>query len=82
MDSLLGAATGYIWEDLGLTGAKAGEKELEQFIEQWNRERGSEGRDVRLVQLRTTGFMSMDFVIADPGVDSADFSEEAGVTAQ
>lgn len=76
MDSLLGVATGYIWEDLGWTGAKAGEKELERFIERWNGERESEGREVKLVQLRTTGFMSMDFVIPDPGVDSPDFEEE------
>lgn len=77
MDSLLGLATGYIWEDLGWTGAKAGEKELERFIERWNRERESEGREVKLVQLRTTGFMSMDFVIADPGVDAPEFEEAA-----
>lgn len=77
VDSLLGLATGYIWEDLGWTGAKAGEKELERFIERWNRERESEGREVKLVQLRTTGFMSMDFVIADPGVDAPEFEEAA-----
>lgn len=74
---MLGAATGYIWEDLGWTGAKAGEKELEQFIARWNRERQSEGRDVRLVQLRTTGFMSLDFVIPDPGVDAPELDEGA-----
>lgn len=82
MDSLLGLATGYLWDDLGFTGAKAGEKELERFIDRWNREREAERRDVRLVQLRTTGFMSMDFVISDPGVDSPESEEEEpGVAA-
>ncbi|CZT21233.1 uncharacterized protein RCC_07096 [Ramularia collo-cygni] len=79
IDSLIGVATGYLWEDLGWTGAKAGEKALERFIARWNRERESEGREVKLVQLRTTGFMSMDFVIADPGVDSPDYEDEEEV---
>lgn len=69
IDSLIGAATGYIWDDLGLTGAKSGEKELERFIESWNKEKEKEGHEVRVVQLRRTGFMSLDLVVPDPGID-------------
>ena len=76
VDSLLGAFTGYIWEDLGWTGAKKGEKELERFIEQWNAEREKEGREVKLIQLRKTGFMSLDFVVPDPGIDLAKSEQE------
>lgn len=69
IDSLLGAATGYVWDDLGLTGAKKGEKELEMFITKWNQDKERSGYEVKLIQLRRTGFMSLDFVIPDPGID-------------
>lgn len=76
VDSLLGAATGYIYEDLGLSGAKRGEKELERYINNWNSAREKEGREVRLIQLRTTGFMSLDFIVPDPGIDQPAEEEE------
>ncbi|KAF2159884.1 hypothetical protein M409DRAFT_70769 [Zasmidium cellare ATCC 36951] len=69
IDSLLGAATGYVWDDLGLTGAKSGEKELEMFINKWNQDKERSGEEVKLIQLRRTGFMSLDFVVPDPGID-------------
>ena len=69
VDAVLGAVTGYMWETLGLTGAKKGMRSLEGFVEKWNAERRRQERDVRLVQLRRTGFMSLDFVIPDPGID-------------
>ncbi|CAK3939168.1 Hypothetical predicted protein [Lecanosticta acicola] len=75
IDSLLGAFTGYVWEDLGWTGAKKGEEELEQFIDNWNAEREKEGRDVRIVQPKRTGFISLDFVVPDPGIDVAKSDE-------
>lgn len=71
VDAILGIATGYFWEDLGFTGVRSGEKEMEGYIYQWNQEREKEGRDVRLVQPRTTGFMTLDFVVPDPGIDIA-----------
>ena len=70
LDAALGIATGFIWDDLGLTGSKQGVKSLEAFVERWNAEKKQEGRDVRLVQLRTTGFMALDFVVPDPGIDA------------
>lgn len=75
-DAILGVATGYFWDDLGFTGAKAGEKLLEGWIAMWNEERQKEGRQVKLIGPRTTGFMSLDFVIPDPGIDIAAESDD------
>ncbi|KAI7300289.1 hypothetical protein KC315_g17256 [Hortaea werneckii] len=69
MDGFLGLVTGWVWEDLGLTGAKRGSKGIEAFVEEWNRGVRSQGREVWVVQPRRTGFMALDFVIPDPGID-------------
>ncbi len=69
MDTFLGVATGFLWDDAGLTGSKKGMNALEGFVEKWNLERRGEGKEVRLVQLRRTGFMSLDFVVPDPGIE-------------
>ncbi|EME81608.1 uncharacterized protein MYCFIDRAFT_121644, partial [Pseudocercospora fijiensis CIRAD86] len=66
VDSILGVLTGYIYDDLGLTGAKRGERELETYIDDWNGAHEVQGREVKIVQLRRTGFMNLDFVIPDP----------------
>ncbi|KAF2484570.1 Golgin subfamily A member 7/ERF4 family-domain-containing protein [Neohortaea acidophila] len=75
-DTLLGVVTGFVWDDLGFTGAKTGIKGLEAFIDKWNADKRREGKDVRVVQLRRTGFMAMDFVIPDPGIDVVDDGNE------
>ncbi|KAK4894945.1 hypothetical protein LTR27_006812 [Elasticomyces elasticus] len=69
VDSLMGAATGYLWEDFGLTGAKKGLRGIERWLEEWNARKRAEGEDVRVVQGWETGFMSLDFVVPDPGID-------------
>lgn len=108
-DALFGAFTGYLWDDLGFTTARRGEKAIERFIERWNaarerRERavglipagarrrvgakgeeifedGDEGavpRGVRVVQLRRTGYLSLDLVVPDPGIDGVGGGAAAG----
>jgi hypothetical protein len=77
-DGVMGVVTGWVWDDLGLTGAKRAEKSLEGFIEEWNRGKEREGREVRVVQLRRTGFMSLDFVVPDPGIDGVEGEEREG----
>jgi hypothetical protein len=67
-DALLGFFTGYFWDDLGLTGARRAEHKLEQFVARWNGEREREGKEVRVIQPRRTGFMNLDFIIPDPGI--------------
>lgn len=69
VDAVMGVVTGFVWDDLGLTGAKKGMKELEGFVEGWNRERARQGKEVRMVQLRRTGFMALDFLVPDPGIE-------------
>lgn len=76
-DSILGVSTGYLYDDLGFTGAKMGEKELEKYIKSWNSAREAEGREVKMIQLRRTGFMSLDFVIPDPGIDAPISTEDS-----
>lgn len=69
VDAVLGVATGFIWEDLGLTRCKAEVKKLDMFMEGWNREQERQGKEGRVVLLRQTGFTALDFVVPDPGID-------------
>ncbi|WPG98142.1 Hypothetical protein R9X50_00092800 [Acrodontium crateriforme] len=75
-DAVMGLVTGYFWEDVGFTGSKRGVKAIETFLDEWNRNKKQEGVDVRVVQIRTTGYMSLDFIVPDPGIDRID-SERA-----
>lgn len=69
VDAVLGVLTGYMWETLGMTGAKKGMKALETFVDKWNAEKARKEQPVKLVQLRRTGFMALDFVVPDPHID-------------
>lgn len=75
LDTALSVATGFLWDDLGFTGSKRGMTALEAFIDKWNRDKESEGKEVRVVQVRRTGFMVLDFVVPDPGIEVAAESE-------
>ncbi|MCJ1383431.1 hypothetical protein MMC17_006545 [Xylographa soralifera] len=64
LDAFLGLATGWIWEDLGLTSARKGIRQVEQMLEDWNSQRqkaGTTGEDelVRVVGLRKTAYMTV-----------------------
>ncbi|MCJ1257942.1 hypothetical protein MMC24_005770 [Lignoscripta atroalba] len=78
LDGLLGLLTGWFWDDLGLTGVKKGVREVEGVVEGWNKERVDEGIDgddegeFKVISLRRTGFMSLDFQIPDPHIDRID----------
>lgn len=69
VDAAMGLVTGFMWDDLGMTGSKQGVKQLEAFVDRWNAEKKKAGREVTLIQPRRTGFMTLDFVVPDPGVD-------------
>lgn len=58
-DALLGVATGWLWEDFGLAGVKEGCRDVDAWVEEWNR--GREGEGVRCWGLRRTGYMSVSF---------------------
>ena len=47
-------------------------------MDEWNRKARDEGREVQLVQLRKTGYLALDFVIPDPGIDVVDGDEDDG----
>lgn len=64
-DGVFGALTGWLWEDLGLTGAKAGLARLERWIERWNKEmeKSAGGDDnilpPKIMPLRQTAYMTV-----------------------
>ncbi len=69
--------SGWISEDLALTGPKSRTRDVEAVIEEWNAERervwgsgeGSEGMGlVRIIPLRRTAYMCLDIQIPDPKV--------------
>ncbi|KAJ4268638.1 hypothetical protein NW762_002705 [Fusarium torreyae] len=77
IDSLLGLVTGWVWDDMGLTGIKSRLNHLEKWIEQWNLEMektmGSEDNAMppKIMPLRQTGYMTLDIQIPDPEIAPA-----------
>ncbi|KAK4216644.1 Golgin subfamily A member 7/ERF4 family-domain-containing protein [Rhypophila decipiens] len=77
LDGVLGVATGWLWEDLGLTGVKARLKKLEKWIEDWNLEMEKSIANVegavppKIIPLRRTGYMTLDIQIPDPEIAPA-----------
>ncbi|CAI6333465.1 unnamed protein product [Periconia digitata] len=65
MDSLMGVATFWLWDDAGLTNIKRKLAELEAWLEAWNKETG-EQEGVRIIPLRRTGYLTLDIQIPDP----------------
>lgn len=65
LDGVLGLATGWLWEDFGFTGVKGRLQNLENWIEQWNKEMektvGSEDGTIppKIVPLKRTGYMTV-----------------------
>ncbi|KAH9438014.1 hypothetical protein MCOR02_001653 [Pyricularia oryzae] len=76
-DGFMGVVTGWLWEDIGFTGAKIRLRKLEQWIEKWNADMektiGSEDGIIppMLIPLRQTAYMSLDIRIGDPEIAPA-----------
>ncbi|KAL1868451.1 hypothetical protein Daus18300_005883 [Diaporthe australafricana] len=74
VDGVLGLVTGWLWEDFGLTGAKARLAKLERWLERWNKEMektaGGDDNIVppKIVPLRQTAYMTLDIQIFDPEI--------------
>lgn len=64
LDACLGVLTGWMWENIGLTNVKVSLKEIEKWIEQWNRDVGAK-EGVRIWGLRRTGYLSVSFLFLD-----------------
>ncbi|KAF5696722.1 hypothetical protein FGLOB1_13297 [Fusarium globosum] len=77
IDTLLGLVTGWIWDDVGLTGVKSRLNSLEKWIEQWNLKMektiGTEDGAIppKILPLRQTGYMTLDIQIPDPEIAPA-----------
>lgn len=67
LDSILGLATGWLWDDFGLTSAKSRLAKLERWIERWNKEMektvGGDDNIIppRIMSLRQTAYMSVSY---------------------
>jgi hypothetical protein len=58
LDTIMGVATFWLWDDAGLTQVKRKLAELEAWIESWNKHTGiHEG--VRIIPLRRTGYLTV-----------------------
>ncbi|KAJ8119866.1 hypothetical protein O1611_g10514 [Lasiodiplodia mahajangana] len=73
LDGVLGVLTAWFWEDLGLTNVKTKLNELEAWIEKWNIEMEKTSNEdgtvaPKIISLRRTGYMSLDFQIPNPEV--------------
>ena len=82
LDSVLGVATGWLWESvLAQAAIKKKVRQVERVIEEWNMQLDKEARlggransaeertDVACcIPLRRTGFLSLDIQIPDPMV--------------
>lgn len=74
LDGILGVLSAWVWEDMGMTNVKTKLNELETWIEKWNTEMektiGSEDGAIapKIISLRRTGYMSLDFQIGNPEV--------------
>ncbi|KAI1094417.1 Golgin subfamily A member 7/ERF4 family-domain-containing protein [Rostrohypoxylon terebratum] len=77
LDGVLGLLTGWIWDDLGFTYAKTKLRQLDAWIDKWNAEMektvGSDENTIppRIISLRRTGYMNLDFQISDPEIAPA-----------
>lgn len=76
-DSAMGLITGWIWDGLGFAGIKTHLRNVEDWLEKWNREVGSKD-GVRIWSLRRTAYMTLDIQIPDPKVGLVN-AEDASV---
>ncbi|KYK60053.1 hypothetical protein DCS_01187 [Drechmeria coniospora] len=77
LDCLLGLATGWLWEDLGLTAIKSRLNHLEKWIESWNLDMAKafpaeeSALPPKIIPLRQTGYLTLDIQIPDPEIGPA-----------
>ncbi|KAF1832801.1 hypothetical protein BDW02DRAFT_502188, partial [Decorospora gaudefroyi] len=62
LDTVMGIATFWLWEDAGLTGVKKQLADLERWIEHWNRTIGAK-EAVTIIPLRRTGYLTVCIIL-------------------
>ncbi|TVY48905.1 Ras modification protein [Lachnellula occidentalis] len=82
-DNIMGILTGWVWEDFGFTAVKSRLQNVERYLEEWNKqmqEKSKEGPDsaARIVPLRRTGYMNLDFQIPDPDFQDQSLMDRSG----
>lgn len=60
LDAVMGVATFWLWDDVGLTGVKRKLADLEAWIDEWNEEVGAK-EAVKIIPLRRTGYLTVCF---------------------
>ncbi|KAI9723889.1 MAG: hypothetical protein M1828_004008 [Chrysothrix sp. TS-e1954] len=80
IDAGLGLATGWLWDDLGLTGAKKDLARLETWLEKWNQD-VVEPEGCRVIPLRRTAYLCLDIQIPDPQISPEYGNTAAGESA-
>ena len=68
VDGFMGLLTGWLWDDFGLTGVKSRLRNVERYLDEWNREMEGKSRDgqataPQIVPLRRTGYMNVSFLV-------------------
>jgi hypothetical protein len=58
IDAVMGVATFWLWDDVGLTGVKRKLADLERWIEDWNHTVGAK-EAVKIIPLRRTGYLTV-----------------------
>jgi hypothetical protein len=58
LDAVMGVATFWLWDDVGMSGVKKQLNELESWIDRWNRKVG-EKEAVKIIPLRRTGYLTV-----------------------
>lgn len=72
-DVTMGLLTGWLWDDLGLTGTKKELQKMEAWLDEWNRNVG-QPESVKVIPLRRTAYLSLDIQIPDPQL-AVDFDD-------
>ena len=65
LDAVMGVATFWLWDDVGLTGVKQKLAKLESWIDDWNRHVGAK-EAVKIISLRRTGYLTVRHLPTTP----------------
>lgn len=68
IDAVLGLATGWLWDDAGVSAYKARLKAVEAYLVQWNQRAEKENVAARWIGLGRTGYLSLDVQIPTPRI--------------
>lgn len=71
IDAGLGLVTGWLWDDLGMTGVKKDLAKLEKWLEDWNHTHGNPPT-FQIIPLKRTAYLNLDIQVPNPQI-SMDF---------